>query len=138
MEISPPSAAVRFGDPLWANCTALTEQIRGMGWESSQGGQPVTSGVRWLSLNISSVTHWGLSPICYIVLLPGGQCTKPLPVTVYSKFSSCFFILSHLLLMIMTLFKHCGVSCSLFLLHRSARRGVNVRSRRPLCTGPGI
>lgn len=116
VKISPPTAIVRFGDPLWANCTALTEQVQGMGWESSQGGRPLTAGVSSLALNIESVTVWGLSSTCFINSLDGGQCTRPLPVTVYSKFCSkvAFFVLSHLLLMILILLKDCGISCSLF------------------------
>lgn len=84
-----------------------------MGWESSQGGIALTAGVSSLALNIKSVTHWGLSPMCFINSLNGAQCTQTLDVTVYSKFWSCFFLLSHLLLMMMTLVKHCGISCSL-------------------------
>lgn len=86
LNISPPVAAVRFGDPLWANCTALTEQIQGMGWESSQGGTPLRTGISSIPLNIKSVTDWGLSSHCFINSLDGEQCMTSLPVTVYSKF----------------------------------------------------
>lgn len=135
--ISPPVAAVRFGDPLWANCTALTEQVRGMGWESSQGGTPITAGVRSLTLNIESVTDWGLSPICFINSLDGNQCMRTLQVTVYSKFCSCFFLPLYLLLMIVTLVKHCGIFCSLPP-HRNSRQGIDVRSCRPPYAGPEV
>lgn len=57
-----------------------------MGWESSQGGSPLTDGVTSVPLNISSVTNWGLSPFCYINTLDGNQCKETLQVIVYSKF----------------------------------------------------
>lgn len=86
VEISPPSAVVRFGDPLWANCTALIDQIQGMGWESSQGGKPLTPGVTSLALDIMEVSDWDLRAFCFINKLDGSQCASPLPITVYSKF----------------------------------------------------
>lgn len=100
MKISPPAAVVRFGDPLWANCTALTEQVQGMGWESSLGGSPLTVGVKSLALNIESVTHWGLNPLCFINMRNNHQCMGNLLVTVYSKFGSCFSVPSHLQIVI--------------------------------------
>lgn len=86
VEISPPSVVVRFGDPLRANCAALTDQIQGMGWESSQGGKPLTTGVTSLALSIVAVTDWELRAFCFLNSLSGGQCMKPLAITVYSKF----------------------------------------------------
>lgn len=103
---------MRYGDPLWANCTASTQQVQGMGWESSQGGTPLTGGVTAVPLDIPSVTDWGLSPVCYINTLDGKQCKETLQVIVYSKFSNRFLVLSHLLLMVMKLPKYCDTSCS--------------------------
>lgn len=120
LTINPPNAAVRYGDPLWANCSASTKQVQGMGWESSQGGIPLTGGVRSVALNIPSVTDWGLSSFCYINTLDGNQCKETLQVIVYSKFWNRYFVLSHLLLMVMKLPKYCDISCSLPP-HRNAR-----------------
>ncbi|XP_056869926.1 cell adhesion molecule 3-like [Takifugu flavidus] len=83
VELSPPSVVVRFRDPLWANCEALTDQIQGMGWEASQEGKPLTPGVTSLALDIKMVTDWELRAFCFINKPVGAQCVRELPITVY-------------------------------------------------------
>lgn len=111
VDLSPPNVVVRFGDPLWANCRASTDQILGMGWESSQGGRPLTNGVTSLDLNISSVTDWGLVSFCFINRPDGTQCTRGLSITVYSK--PFIVINTTYYSMMMKLLKYCGISLSL-------------------------
>lgn len=84
VEISPPRAVVRIGDPFSANCNTSSDRVEEMGWESSNGGTSLTTGVSSLPLNIASVTDWGLEPKCFINLDPD-QCFQTMPVTVYSK-----------------------------------------------------
>uniref|UniRef100_A0A668U4T0 Ig-like domain-containing protein n=1 Tax=Oreochromis aureus TaxID=47969 RepID=A0A668U4T0_OREAU len=79
----PPRVVVRFGDSLSANCTSLSDQIEGMGWESPYGGVDLTQGVTSLPFKIDSVPEWEIGPMCYTNSRDGDQCTKLLPVTVY-------------------------------------------------------
>ncbi|XP_039973461.1 hemicentin-1-like [Xiphias gladius] len=83
VELSPPSVVVRYGDSLSVLCSSSSNQTEGMGWESPLGGIAFTTGVSFLTLKIDSVKHWSIAPQCYINLLDGSQCFKPLPVTVY-------------------------------------------------------
>lgn len=85
VETSPQRAVVRIGDPFTANCRSSSDQVAEMGWESSNGGVRVTSGVTSLPLNITKVTDYGLAPQCFINFIDGDQCLHELPVTVYSK-----------------------------------------------------
>lgn len=84
-EINPPSPVVMFGDPLSANCTSLSDQVAGMGWESTVDGVPLTLGVTSLMLNIKAVTNWRLRAFCFVNLNNGSQCKSILHVTIYSK-----------------------------------------------------
>lgn len=84
--MSPPAVVVRFGDALSVNCTSLSKDTLGMGWESSAGGTDLRNNVISVPLYIKSVTDWNLSPQCYVNLNNEiGQCSEDLPVTVYSK-----------------------------------------------------
>lgn len=85
VETSPARAVVGIGDPFTANCNSFSDQVEGMGWESSNGGVSLTAGVTSLPLNIVTVTDYGLEPNCYINFINGDQCSYQLPVTVYSK-----------------------------------------------------
>lgn len=83
VEMSPTLAAVRYGDPFSANCSSLSDQTEGMGWESSLEGTPLTHGVTSIPLRIDAVTDWTVHAECYINLINGDQCSKILPITVY-------------------------------------------------------
>lgn len=90
VEISPPRAVVRIGDPFSANCNTSSDRVQEMGWESTNGRTPLTTGVSSVPLNIASVTDWGLEPKCFINLDMDqmdqmDQCFQTMPVTVYSK-----------------------------------------------------
>lgn len=85
VETQPQSAAVKILAPFSANCTTLSKQVEGMGWESSNGGTALTTGVSHTPINIESVTDWDLQPSCFINFLNGSQCSKILNVIVYSK-----------------------------------------------------
>lgn len=86
IEMSPPAVVVRFGDGFSVKCTSLSKDTEGMGWESSAGGTDLINNVRNVTLNIESVTDWNFSPLCYVNLHNDiVQCSKNLPVTVYSK-----------------------------------------------------
>uniref|UniRef100_A0A3P9CTQ0 Ig-like domain-containing protein n=1 Tax=Maylandia zebra TaxID=106582 RepID=A0A3P9CTQ0_9CICH len=83
LQISPPRVVVRLEGSLSANCTSLSDQIDGMGWESPYGGLDLTQGVTSLLFSIDSVPVWELEPMCFVNLHDGDQCVKLLPVTVY-------------------------------------------------------
>lgn len=84
LEISPNFVLVPFGGSVSAVCKSLSSQSKGMGWESPFGGTGLVKGVSNLTLQIDSLQSWDVRPICF-VNLNGSQCTKDLPVTVYSK-----------------------------------------------------
>lgn len=96
LEINPPSGVVRFGDRFSSNCSSLSNQTKGMGWESTNGGVPLTNGISFLPLNIDSVTDWDLEPICYSNQADSPQCLKTLPVTVYKMPDSVSMLLPDL------------------------------------------
>nr|XP_020496609.1 uncharacterized protein LOC109989268 [Labrus bergylta] len=83
VEMSPTTAVVRFGDPFSANCSSLSNQTEGMGWESTLGGTPLTHGFTFLPLKIDSVTDWTVNAQCFLNTLDENQCFKILPITVY-------------------------------------------------------
>ncbi|XP_044038551.1 hemicentin-2-like [Siniperca chuatsi] len=82
VEMSPPRVVVRFGDSFSVNCSSLSNQTVGMGWESSHGGTGLRNGATFLILNVNSLQDWAIDPQCY-TSLDSGQCLKTLPVTVY-------------------------------------------------------
>uniref|UniRef100_A0A3P8QDZ2 Ig-like domain-containing protein n=1 Tax=Astatotilapia calliptera TaxID=8154 RepID=A0A3P8QDZ2_ASTCA len=83
LQISPPRVVVRLEGSFSANCTSLSDQIDGMGWESPYGGLDLTQGVTSLLFSIDSVPAWEIEAMCYMNSRDGDQCTKVLPVTVY-------------------------------------------------------
>lgn len=85
LELNPPKVLVRFGDSFSANCTSLSKEGDGMGWESTHGGVERQPGATHVTLKIGKVDVWSLEPLCFVDYLDGVQCTEPLPVTVYKK-----------------------------------------------------
>lgn len=83
IELNPPTAVVRFGDPFSANCSTSSNQTEGMGWESPVGGVALTNFVSSLPFKIDSVREWVVDSKCFVNLLNGDQCSQPLPLTVY-------------------------------------------------------
>lgn len=83
VEIRPTIAVVRYGDPFSANCSSLSNQTEGMGWEAATGGTPLTHGISVIPLNIDSVSVWTLTAQCFINQIDGEQCSKILPFKVY-------------------------------------------------------
>ncbi|XP_076608323.1 hemicentin-1 [Chaetodon auriga] len=83
IELSPPTAVVRFGDPFSANCSSSSSQTEGMGWESPLGGVALTNFVSSLPLEIDSVKEWVVDTKCFVNLFDGHQCSQTLPFTVY-------------------------------------------------------
>lgn len=85
VEITPPSAHVQYGGSFRANCTRLSDQVDGMGWESSLGGVSLQHGVSSVLLNIPAVNLWDFSPACFANRNDDGQCERVVGITVYSK-----------------------------------------------------
>ncbi|XP_051243701.1 cell adhesion molecule 3 [Dicentrarchus labrax] len=83
VKLSSPTSVVRYKDPFSANCSSSSDQVEGMGWESTNGGVPLSNESTFLALNIDSVTDWHLKPLCFINFYDGDQCAGTLPVTVY-------------------------------------------------------
>ncbi|XP_061703203.1 intercellular adhesion molecule 1-like isoform X2 [Syngnathoides biaculeatus] len=82
LEMIPKSVVVPFGGSLSAVCKSSSGGVTGMGWESPYGGTGLVNGVSNLTLQIDSLKHWSVEPICF-VNVNGSQCTEVLPVTVY-------------------------------------------------------
>lgn len=85
IQLSPPTVVVKFGDPIFANCSSSSDQIDLMGWESEYGGTGVKEGVSSITLDIKSMQAWEITAQCFVNFLDGTQCSEFLPVTVYSK-----------------------------------------------------
>ncbi|XP_047199831.1 hemicentin-1 [Hippoglossus stenolepis] len=81
--LSSKSVVVGFGHSFSVNCSSLSNQTAEMGWESRQDPRELTPGVTFLTLEVSSVKLWKLSPQCYVNLNDKTQCAERLPVTVY-------------------------------------------------------
>ncbi|XP_054463215.1 hemicentin-1-like [Anoplopoma fimbria] len=82
VQLSPPRVVVRFGDSLSINCSSTSDQIVFMGLESMYGSTK-SENDSFVVLEIASVRHWDLEPICYINQKHVEQCLVTLPVTVY-------------------------------------------------------
>ncbi|XP_028267964.1 hemicentin-2 [Parambassis ranga] len=83
LRLNPTIAEVKFGDTLSANCSSLSDQTDGMGWESSHGGVDLQDKVTSVLLHIAKVNVWTIESTCFINLNDGSQCTQKLPITIY-------------------------------------------------------
>lgn len=86
IKITPPSVAVRYGDPVTINCTSLTDKSKGIGWEATQGGTGLED-VTHLSWSVERLTHWEIVPYCNTFLSDGRQCSTKARVILYSEFA---------------------------------------------------
>ncbi|XP_039541883.1 hemicentin-1-like isoform X2 [Pimephales promelas] len=79
VQLNPQRVIVEFGGSVSADCSTSVPH-KGMGWEASEGAVPMSkdSLITW---RVSDLTDWDIEPICYINYK--GQCTVPLPVTIY-------------------------------------------------------
>lgn len=93
LELSPPSVVVKYGDPVSINCSTSETLFEGIGWEVTHGAtglQPVNH----LTWSLDSVTHWSISPSCFITPFDNStikQCFQGPEFVVYSEF--LFFLL---------------------------------------------
>ncbi|KAF7666002.1 hypothetical protein LDENG_00122250 [Lucifuga dentata] len=83
IQLSPPRVVVRYGDPVFVNCTSSVTQPEGMGWESSYGGTGLKEHATSVSWEVESLKDWEIAPKCFINLQDDTQCIEELPVTVY-------------------------------------------------------
>ncbi|XP_069381356.1 hemicentin-1 [Paralichthys olivaceus] len=81
IELSPPAVVVRYGDPVSVNCSTSETQIKGMGWEATQGGKSLAP-VNHLNWNVENLTDWNISPMCFLNMAVG-QCSRELKVVIY-------------------------------------------------------
>ncbi|XP_051988570.1 inactive tyrosine-protein kinase 7-like isoform X2 [Xyrauchen texanus] len=75
-----PSTVVRYGDSVSVNCSTSVPHD-GMGWESSEGGVPMTSD-SLVTLRVANLRRWDLVPICYINYNEE-QCVIDVPIITY-------------------------------------------------------
>ncbi|XP_056869919.1 hemicentin-1-like [Takifugu flavidus] len=83
IELSPSSVVVRYGDKVAINCSALTNQHQGIGWESTQGGTGLTK-VSHLTWTVDRLTDWSISPWCFIFHGTNQQCTSEPIIVLYT------------------------------------------------------
>ncbi|XP_076850152.1 vascular cell adhesion protein 1-like [Brachyhypopomus gauderio] len=81
--LTPPRLVVEYGGPASAVCsTNMT--IQSMAWEASQGSVDITPRAQQLTWNVSSLTHWDIKPLCFVIKdIQGTQERQYLPVIVY-------------------------------------------------------
>uniref|UniRef100_A0A8C1X093 Ig-like domain-containing protein n=1 Tax=Cyprinus carpio TaxID=7962 RepID=A0A8C1X093_CYPCA len=80
IQLIPRRAVVRYGDSVAVNCSA-TVPHKGLGWEASEGGVPMTRDKNMITWTVSHLTEWDIQPFCYIN--HEEQCQVQLPVTIY-------------------------------------------------------
>uniref|UniRef100_A0A8C1RGG4 Ig-like domain-containing protein n=1 Tax=Cyprinus carpio TaxID=7962 RepID=A0A8C1RGG4_CYPCA len=80
IQLVPWRAVVRYGDSVAVNCSA-TVPHKGLGWEASEGGVPMTKDKKMITWRVSHLTEWDIQPYCYIN--HEKQCQVELPVTIY-------------------------------------------------------
>lgn len=88
IKLSPPSVVVRYGQPVTINCSTLTDQSYGIGWEATEGGTGLRE-VSHLTWTVERLTDWTASPSCYMSPRPDSpleQCTSQPRVVLYSEF----------------------------------------------------
>ncbi|XP_001920347.3 vascular cell adhesion protein 1 [Danio rerio] len=84
LEISPPRAVVKFGDPVTVSCVA-SRPVRVLGWESIIAASHTQHdlSVQW---RVDSLTDWIEEPICYGVFFTAPrQCEEKLNLVLYKK-----------------------------------------------------
>ncbi|XP_076000468.1 hemicentin-1 [Genypterus blacodes] len=88
IELDPPSVVVKYGDPVFVNCSTTSSQFfDGMGWEASSGGTGLML-VKHVIWEVDSLQQWEVSPQCYLNRqypdqADFSQCHKRLPLVIY-------------------------------------------------------
>ncbi|XP_026110139.1 hemicentin-1 isoform X2 [Carassius auratus] len=82
LQLNPQRVVVRYGGSVEVNCNTSVAN-KGMGWEASEGGMPMTKNQSLITWRVSELTEWDIKPVCYINPNKGAQCQVKLPVTVY-------------------------------------------------------
>lgn len=88
IKLSPPSVVVRYGQPVTINCSTLTNQSQGIGWEATKGGTGLED-VSHLTWTVERLTEWTIAPSCYIYPAQESQfqqCSVFPKVILYSEF----------------------------------------------------
>uniref|UniRef100_A0A8C2DUY2 Ig-like domain-containing protein n=1 Tax=Cyprinus carpio TaxID=7962 RepID=A0A8C2DUY2_CYPCA len=79
VQLSQQRVVVRYNGSVAVNCnTSITH--KGMGWEASEGGVPMTRD-KMITWRVSHLTEWDIEPFCYIN--HEEQCQVQLLVTIY-------------------------------------------------------
>uniref|UniRef100_A0A8C1PY47 Ig-like domain-containing protein n=1 Tax=Cyprinus carpio TaxID=7962 RepID=A0A8C1PY47_CYPCA len=79
VQLSQQRVVVRYNGSVAVNCnTSITH--KGMGWEASEGGVPMTRD-KMITWTVSHLTEWDIEPFCYIN--HEEQCQVQLLVTIY-------------------------------------------------------
>lgn len=82
--MTPSSVVVRYGDAFKVDCNSTTDQLEGMGWESTYKGTGLIPASH-VQLNIEKADRWSIHSQCFINLLDDTQCSENLPITVYKN-----------------------------------------------------
>uniref|UniRef100_A0A8C1F6R9 Ig-like domain-containing protein n=1 Tax=Cyprinus carpio carpio TaxID=630221 RepID=A0A8C1F6R9_CYPCA len=89
LQLDPQRVVVRYGGSVAVNCSTSVLH-KGIGWEASEGGVPMTQSQNLITWRVSKLTEWDIQPYCYINRIQGAQCQVELPVTVYKTPDSVF------------------------------------------------
>ncbi|XP_063043259.1 intercellular adhesion molecule 5 isoform X2 [Engraulis encrasicolus] len=87
IEISPPSLLVRYGDPALATCRALVPSTA-LGWNSTVEPVDMEDGAAELNWTVDEMREWSVESRCVITMEDGYECSKELPIIVYSTLES--------------------------------------------------
>lgn len=88
INLSPPSVVVRYGHPVAINCSTLTNESLGMGWEAAQRGTGLEM-VNHLTWAVERLVDWNISLFCYMYIPCNRQriqCLSRPTVVLYSEF----------------------------------------------------
>ncbi|XP_060799153.1 cell adhesion molecule 4-like [Neoarius graeffei] len=82
--LEPSRLVVEYGAKASANCSTDVSHD-GMGWEASQGPVDMKKDVQFLTWKVQNLTHWDITPMCYMNLKDGSQVDEELNLVIYKR-----------------------------------------------------
>lgn len=75
---------MRYGDPALATCHALVPSTA-LGWNSTVEPVDMEDGAAELNWTVDEMREWSVESRCVITMEDGYECSKELPIIVYSE-----------------------------------------------------